>query len=70
MTDEQKILSAYRASDVRGKRSILEYALSTAEDWPMMSEHGLVDASIINAGRFASGQLEDVEAPSIIGTAK
>lgn len=32
--DEQALLVAFRASDERGKQSILDHAVSTAEDWP------------------------------------
>lgn len=60
MNAEQKILEAYRASDTRGKLSILEYAMSMAEDWPELT-------SADDAIELAAGNLEDFESPTIIG---
>ena len=32
--DERELIGAFRQADSRGKRSIIEHAQSTAEDWP------------------------------------
>ncbi len=62
MNDAQLILNAYHASDDRGKLSILEYAVSTAEDWPAAR----VELLPVDPGALASGELVDLEAPAII----
>lgn len=66
MNDEQKLLTAYRASDARGKASILDYATSTAEDWPEVKA-SCAGAVIGDATSFSGGQLDDFEPPPVIG---
>ena len=33
-SEEAELITAYRLSDGRGRRSIVEYARSMSEDWP------------------------------------
>lgn len=69
MTDEQKILNAFRASDDRGRKAILEFAVSTAEDWPAPRQHGS-SPILANAGdavALPERELDDFEPPAIIG---
>lgn len=63
MTNERKLLSAYAMSDDRGKQSILDHALSTAEDWPLVS----VVAPSGPVG-LPGGKLDDLEPPPLIST--
>jgi len=63
MNDEQKLLNAYRASDERGQQSILETALSTAEDWPSVANLLPIDSCAL-PGR----KLGDLEASPVISS--
>lgn len=67
MTNEQKLLAAYGASDERGKESILGYAISMAEDWPAPREQLLVGvAGLVDAGALTERELDDIESPPVV----
>lgn len=59
MTDEQKLLAHYRASDDRGKSSILEHAASTAEDWPAESPSQL-NNGVSDPVSLSGSELDDL----------
>ena len=55
MNTEKRLLDLYRASDARGRASILEHAESTAEDWPAD------DLSLPNNEKLAPSSLPSSE---------
>lgn len=61
MTNERKLLSAYAMSDDRGKQSILDHALSTAEDWPLVNV--VIPSSPVS---LPGGKLDDLEPPPLV----
>lgn len=70
MTDEQKLLKSYRLADDRGKASILDHAVSTAEDWPnIIDELQLTHSSSAPVG-LACSELKDLVPSPVIRPAE
>lgn len=68
MSYEQQILNAFRSSDERGRKSILDYAVSMAEDWPAPCDTKLLGAvGAVDAVTLSGGKLDDIESPPVVG---
>lgn len=61
MTDEDKLIHAYRKMDLRGKSAVLSYAVSMSEDWPL---------DLSGPVGLAAGELNNLEAPPVISASK
>lgn len=67
MTNEQKLLKAFNASDTRGRDSILQYAVSMAEDWPAPRDESLCGVGRpVDASELVGGELDDIEPATVV----
>lgn len=61
MIDEQQLLDAFRKTDERGRRAVLDYAQSMSEDWPL---------NISGPVSLAGGKLDNLETPPVVSSPK
>lgn len=67
MTDEEDLMRAYRAADLRGKKAILEHAKDAAMEYPL-ARLSLVP-NRVRAGNLTSCEPLDGAAPSCVSAA-
>lgn len=71
MNYEQVLLEAFRGSDERGRQSILDYAISMAEDWPAGTDSAALTLPIVDdPACLPGGDLHDLESPTVISPPK